>query len=83
MTGGRRRSASGGAGNSCPESWARNGSIRLAAVGLILGNEKEMKKKMGRLGIQPRRVLEYSKGFPFSNLFTKIKLIWIQYKFKF
>jgi hypothetical protein len=43
MTGGRRRSASGGAGNSCPESWARNGSIRLAAVGLILGKEKERK----------------------------------------
>jgi hypothetical protein len=57
------------AGCSGPHSWKRKG--------------KEMNKKMGRLGIRPRRVLENSKGFPFSNLFTKIKLIWIQYKFKF
>jgi hypothetical protein len=57
------------AGCSGPRGWKRKG--------------KEMKRKMGRLGIWPRGDLENSKGFPFYNLFTIIKLIWIQFKFKF
>jgi hypothetical protein len=51
------------AGCSGPRGWKRKG--------------KEMKRKMGRLGIWPRGDLENSKGFPFYNLFTIIKLIWI------
>jgi hypothetical protein len=39
----RWHSASGGARDSCPSSWARNGPIRPAAVGLMLGKEKERK----------------------------------------
>jgi hypothetical protein len=68
-----------------PRSWAGNGPIRLAALGLSLEKKREgkEKRKVGQLGIRPRRDLENSKGFPFSNLFTNIKLIWIQFKFEF
>jgi hypothetical protein len=45
--------------------------------------EGKEKRKVGWLGIRPRRDLENSIGFPFSNLFTNIKLIWIQFKFEF
>jgi hypothetical protein len=45
--------------------------------------EGKEKRKVARLGIRPRRDSENSKGFPFSNLFTNIKLIWIQFKFEF
>jgi hypothetical protein len=44
---------------------------------------RERKIEAGRLEIQPRRGLEISKGFPFSNIFTKMKIIWIQFKFEF
>jgi hypothetical protein len=83
--GGQRRAASGDTGDLRPRSWARNGLIGLTAFGLELGKEMEgkEKRKVARLGIRPRRDSENSKGFPFSNLFTNIKLIWIQFKFEF
>jgi hypothetical protein len=41
------------------------------------------KKESWAPGFRPSRGLENSKGFPFSNIFTKMKLIWIQFKFEF
>jgi hypothetical protein len=51
-----------------------------------MGTEKGKEKKERGTGLAKhwaQEGMENSKGFPFSNLFTKIKLIWIQFKFKF
>jgi hypothetical protein len=68
---------SGGTGDLHPKVWlemGQSGRLQWAS---------SLEKKVGRLGIWPSRDLENSKGFPFSNLFTNIKLIWSQFKFKF
>jgi hypothetical protein len=62
-----------GTGQSGRLEWASRCKIKRE------GKEKES----GMAGFRPNRGLENSKGFPFSNLFTKIKLIWIQFKFEF
>jgi hypothetical protein len=81
--GGRRCTASGGARDLCPRSWAGNGPIGPAAVGLEPGKEKGRKKKEKKRkwvgwGFNPGQFQKISKGFPFSNhFFSNIKVIWI------
>jgi hypothetical protein len=82
---GQRCVTSGGTGDLHPKVWLEMGqSGRLQwASSLEKKRDGKERKKVGRLGIRPSRDLENSKGFPFSNLFTNIKLIWSQFKFKF